>query len=109
LLKRVRDYASVLGDGSIAKEIADISLQKLDIDNLGLDNIDRKILETIIINYTGGPVGVETLASTIGEEVETIEDVYEPYLMQKNFIGRTPRGRIVLPRAYEHLGLPYQN
>lgn len=109
LLKRVRDYASVLGDGSVSKEIADISLQKLDIDNLGLDNIDRKILETIIINYSGGPVGVETLASTIGEEVETIEDVYEPYLMQKNFIGRTPRGRIVLPRAYEHLGLPYQN
>lgn len=105
LLKRVRDYASVLGDGSISREIADISLKKLEIDELGLDNIDRKILETIIVNYTGGPVGVETLASTIGEEVETIEDVYEPYLMQKNFIGRTPRGRVALPRAYEHLGL----
>ena len=105
LLKRVRDYASVLGDGNITKEIADIALQKLEIDNMGLDNIDRKILESIILNYTGGPVGIETLASTIGEEVETIEDVYEPYLMQKGFIGRTPRGRVVLPKAYEHLGL----
>ncbi len=109
LLKRVRDYASVLGDGNITRDIADISLKKLEIDELGLDNIDRKILETIIVNYTGGPVGVETLASTIGEEVETIEDVYEPYLMQKNFIGRTPRGRVALPRAYEHLGLEYKN
>lgn len=108
LLKRVRDYASVLGDGNITRDIADISLKKLEIDELGLDNIDRKILETIIVNYTGGPVGVETLASTIGEEVETIEDVYEPYLMQKNFIGRTPRGRVALPRAYEHLGLEYK-
>ena len=105
LLKRVRDYASVLGDGNITKKIADISLQKLEIDNMGLDNIDRKILESIIKNYAGGPVGIETLASTIGEEVETIEDVYEPYLMQKGFIGRTPRGRVVLPKAYEHLGL----
>ena len=105
LLKRVRDYASVLGDGNVTKEIADIALQKLEIDNMGLDNIDRKILESIIVNYTGGPVGIETLASTIGEEVETLEDVYEPYLMQKGFIGRTPRGRVVLPKAYEHLGL----
>lgn len=109
LLKRVRDYASVLGDGNITRDIADISLKKLEIDELGLDNIDRKILETIIINYAGGPVGVETLASTIGEEVETIEDVYEPYLMQKNFIGRTPRGRVALPRAYEHLGIECKN
>lgn len=105
LLKRVRDYASVLGDGNVTKEIADIALQKLEIDNMGLDNIDRKILESIIVNYTGGPVGIETLASTIGEEVETLKDVYEPYLMQKGFIGRTPRGRVVLPKAYEHLGL----
>mgnify|MGYP004538705821 FL=1 len=105
LLKRVRDYASVLGDGNITKKIADIALQKLDIDKIGLDNIDRKILETIILNYAGGPVGIETLASTIGEEVETIEDVYEPYLMQKGLIGRTPRGRVVLPKAYEHLNL----
>ncbi len=109
LLKRVRDYASVLGDGNITRDIADISLKKLEIDELGLDNIDRKILETIIINYAGGPVGVETLASTIGEEVETIEDVYEPYLMQKNFIGRTPRGRVALPRAHEHLGIECKN
>ena len=105
LLKRVRDYALVLSDGNITKDIADIALQKLEIDQMGLDNIDRKILESIIINYAGGPVGIETLASTIGEEVETIEDVYEPYLMQKGFIGRTPRGRVVLPKAYEHLDM----
>ena len=92
LLKRVRDYAAVLGDGNITKEIAKIALEKLEIDDLGLDNIDRKILKTIILNYTGGPVGIETLSSTIGEEVETIEDVYEPYLMQMGFIARTPRG-----------------
>ena len=85
LLKRVRDYAAVLGDGNITKEIAKIALEKLEIDDLGLDNIDRKILKTIILNYTGGPVGIETLSSTIGEEVETIEDVYEPYLMQMGF------------------------
>ena len=109
LLKRVRDYAAVLGNGTITKQIADISLQKLEIDGMGLDNIDRKILESIINNYAGGPVGIETLASTIGEEVETIEDVYEPYLMQKGFIGRTPRGRVVLPKAYEHLGLSIAN
>lgn len=107
LLKRVRDYASVLGDGNITRDIADISLKKLEIDELGLDNIDRKILETIIINYAGGPVGVETLASTIGEEVETIEDVYEPYLMQIGFLARTPRGRTVTALAYNHLGIEY--
>jgi len=105
LLKRVRDYASVLGDGKITNKLAKIALEKLEIDDLGLDNIDRKILETIIYNYSGGPVGIETLALTIGEEAETIEDVYEPYLMQKGFIARTPRGRIVTPRVYEHMGL----
>ena len=105
LLKRVRDYASVLGNGTITEEIAKIALEKLEIDDLGLDNIDRKILKTIIVNYTGGPVGIETLASTIGEEVETIEDVYEPYLMQMGFITRTPRGRMVTPKAYNHLGI----
>ena len=105
LLRRVRDYALVLGDGNITKSIADIALQKLEIDRMGLDNIDRKILECIIQNYSGGPVGIETLSSTIGEEVETIEDVYEPYLMQKGCIGRTPRGRVVLPKGYEHLGI----
>ena len=109
LLKRVRDYAAVLGDGNITKEIAKISLEKLEIDDLGLDNIDRKILKTIILNYTGGPVGIETLSSTIGEEVETIEDVYEPYLMQMGFIARTPRGRVATPSAYKHLGIERGN
>ncbi len=105
LLKRVRDYAAVLGDGTITEKIAKIALEKLEIDDLGLDNIDRKILKTIILNYAGGPVGIETLSSTIGEEVETIEDVYEPYLMQMGFLARTPRGRIVTDKAYEHLGI----
>lgn len=109
LLKRVRDYAAVLGDGNITKEIAKIALEKLEIDDLGLDNIDRKILKTIILNYTGGPVGIETLSSTIGEEVETIEDVYEPYLMQMGFIARTPRGRVATPSAYKHLGIEMMN
>lgn len=109
LLKRVRDYAAVLGDGNITKEIAKIALEKLEIDDLGLDNIDRKILKTIILNYTGGPVGIETLSSTIGEEVETIEDVYEPYLMQMGFIARTPRGRIATSNAYKHLGIEMVN
>lgn len=109
LLKRVRDYAAVLGDGNITKEIAKTALEKLEIDDLGLDNIDRKILKTIILNYTGGPVGIETLSSTIGEEVETIEDVYEPYLMQMGFIARTPRGRIATPNAYKHLGIEMVN
>ena len=105
LLKRVRDYASVLGNGKVTNEIAKIALKKLEIDDLGLDNIDRKILETIIYNYSGGPVGIDTLSLTIGEEAETIEDVYEPYLMQMGFIARTPRGRIVTPMAYKHLGI----
>lgn len=109
LLKRVRDYAAVLGDGNITKEIAKIALEKLEIDDLGLDNIDRKILKTIILNYIGGPVGIETLSSTIGEEVETIEDVYEPYLMQMGFIARTPRGRVATPSAYKHLGIEMVN
>lgn len=108
ILKRVRDYASVLGDGKINLDIAKIALNKLEIDELGLDEIDRKMLETIIIKYKGGPVGVETLAATIGEEVETIEDVYEPYLMQLGFLSRTPRGRIAMLDAYVHLGLPYE-
>ena len=109
LLKRVRDYAAVLGDGNITKEIAKIALEKLEIDDLGLDNVDRKILKTIILNYAGGPVGIETLSSTIGEEVETIEDVYEPYLMQMGFIARTPRGRVATPNAYKHLGIEMVN
>ena len=109
LLKRVRDYAAVLGDGNITKEIAKIALEKLEIDDLGLDNVDRKILKTIILNYAGGPVGIETLSSTIGEEVETIEDVYEPYLMQMGFIARTPRGRVATASAYKHLGIEMVN
>ncbi len=109
LLKRVRDYASVLGDGNISLDIARIALEKLGVDELGLDEVDRKMLETIILKYTGGPVGLETLAATIGEETETIEDVYEPYLMQIGFLARTPRGRVATPLAYTHLGLEIQN
>lgn len=105
LLKRVRDYAAVLGDGNISLEIAKTALLKLEVDELGLDEIDRKMLKSIILNYGGGPVGLDTLAATIGEETETIEDVYEPYLMQIGFLARTPRGRTVTPLAYNHLGL----
>ena len=106
-LKRVRDYAIVLGDGNISLEIARTALEKLEVDELGLDNTDRKILETIIYKYSGKAVGVETLAATINEEVETIEDVYEPYLMQIGFLARTPRGRVATATAYEHLGIEY--
>lgn len=108
ILKRVRDYAAVLGNGNVDLKLARIALNKLEIDDLGLDEIDRKILETIITKYTGGPVGVETLAATIGEEVETIEDVYEPYLLQLGFISRTPRGRIALEPAYKHIGIEFK-
>ncbi len=107
LLKRVRDYAQVKGNGTITLEIAKTALEALEIDYLGLDNIDRKILETIIKFYGGGPVGLETLAATIGEESITIEDVYEPYLMQIGFLSRTPKGRCVTRLAYDHLGIPY--
>ncbi|MGN1299225.1 MAG: Holliday junction branch migration DNA helicase RuvB [Candidatus Scatovivens sp.] len=109
LLKRIRDYALVLGDGNINLDITQKSLEKLEIDDLGLDNTDRKILETIIHNYSGGPVGIETLAVSVNEEVETVEDVYEPYLMQLGFISRTPRGRIATALAYEHLNIEYDN
>lgn len=107
ILKRVRDYAAVLGDGKVDLNMAKIALNKLEIDDLGLDQTDRNILLTIIQKYAGGPVGIETLAATTGEEIETIEDVYEPFLMQIGFIARTPRGRIALPAAYEHLNLEY--
>ena len=107
LLKRVADFGLVLGDGNITLDIARLALNKLEIDNLGLDNTDKKILESIIYNYKGGPVGIETLTATIGEESGTIEDVYEPYLMQIGFIARTSRGRIATPLAYEHLGIEY--
>jgi Holliday junction DNA helicase RuvB len=107
LLKRVRDYAQVKGDGKITVEMAKLSLSALEIDELGLDNTDRQMLETIIKFYDGGPVGLETLSATIGEESITIEDVYEPYLMQIGFLSRTPRGRCATRLAYEHLGIPY--
>ena len=105
LLKRVRDYAMVLGNGNITLEIAKIALNKLEIDELGLDNTDRKLLETIIYKYAGRPVGIESLSATLNEEVETIEDVYEPYLMQIGFLARTPRGRIVTQAGLDHLGI----
>ena len=104
-LKRVRDFAQVKGDGSIDAEIAAYALEKLEVDDLGLDNIDRRMLRTIIEIYGGGPVGLETLAATIGEESITLEDVYEPYLLQIGFLSRTPRGRCATKLAYEHLGL----
>ena len=105
LLKRVRDFAEVIGNGKIDREIADTALLRLEIDQMGLDNIDRRMLETIIKGYNGGPVGLETLAAAIGEETVTLEDVYEPYLMQIGFLSRTPRGRCVTVLGYEHLGL----
>jgi len=108
LLKRVRDYAEVKGDGAITLEAASAALAMLEIDELGLDNTDRRMLETIIDFYDGGPVGLETLAATVGEEAITLEDVYEPYLMQIGFLSRTPRGRCATRLAYEHLGLPYR-
>ena len=103
LLKRVRDFAQVIGEGKITLELADKALNLMEVDKLGLDHIDRRIIETIIDKFVGGPVGLETLAAASGEESSTIEDVYEPYLIQLGYISRTPRGRIALPRAYEHL------
>lgn len=107
LLKRVRDFALIDGDGAITEEIAKFALDKLEIDYLGLDNTDRRMLTAIITFYGGGPVGLDTLAATTGEEAITIEDVYEPYLMQIGFLTRTPRGRCVTPLAYQHLGIPF--
>jgi len=108
LLKRVRDFAQVRGDGKITLEIAREALHMLEIDELGLDNTDRRMLETIIRYYDGGPVGLETLAATIGEESITLEDVYEPYLLQIGFLSRTPRGRMVTRQGYGHLGIAYR-
>ncbi|MGN0690596.1 MAG: Holliday junction branch migration DNA helicase RuvB [Oscillospiraceae bacterium] len=105
LLKRVRDFAEVMGNGVITKDIASVALDRLEIDSLGLDTLDKRMLEMIIKGYNGGPVGLETLASAIGEESVTLEDVCEPYLMQLGFISRTPRGRCATALAYEHLGL----
>lgn len=107
LLKRVRDFAQIMGDGTITKSIARQALLKLNIDEIGLDNTDRNMLEAMIRSFNGGPVGLDTLAAMIGEEAITIEDVYEPYLMQLGFINRTPRGRVVTPAAYRHLGFDY--
>lgn len=109
LLKRVRDFAQVRANGKITDEVADRALKMLEVDALGLDRIDRVVLLTIIDKFDGGPVGLETIAASIGEEAETIEDVYEPYLLQIGFINRTPRGRIATRLAYEHLRRPYKS
>ena len=106
MLRRVRDFAQVRAGGVVTKKVADEALTALEVDRLGLDNIDRRMLRAVIEYYGGGPVGLETLAATINEEAVTLEDVYEPYLMQLGFLTRTPRGRCVTPKAYQHLGLP---
>ncbi len=107
LLKRVRDFAQVRADGIITKEVAAEALDMLEVDELGLDMVDRRMMMAIIKNFGGGPVGLDTLAASIGEEANTIEDVYEPYLLQLGFLNRTPRGRMLTPLAYEHLKIPY--
>ena len=107
LLKRARDFAQVMSNGVISEDNAKIALGRMEIDEIGLDNIDRLMLTTMIKNFNGGPVGLETLAATIGEEAVTIEDVYEPYLMQIGFLAKTPRGRVATPLAYEHLGFKF--
>lgn len=107
VLKRVRDFAEYSGQEAISRDIADKALDKMEIDDLGLDFVDRRILDTIIRKFKGGPVGLDTLAAITGEESATIEDVYEPYLLQLGFVARTPRGRIALEPAYNHLGIPF--
>lgn len=107
LLKRVRDFAEVKGNGEITKEIASLALSRLEIDKIGLDAVDKRMVETIIKVFGGGPVGLDTLAATISEDANTIEDVYEPYLLQLGFLNRTPRGRVVTRPAYEHFGFAY--
>lgn len=107
LLKRVRDFAEVKGNGEITKEIADIALSRLEIDKIGLDAVDKRMVTSIISIFGGGPVGLDTLAATISEDANTIEDVYEPYLLQLGFLNRTPRGRVVTRLAYEHFGIPF--
>ena len=106
-LKRVRDFAQVKADGTITGTVANDALNMLEVDELGLDMVDRRMLLAIVKNFGGGPVGLDTLAASIGEESNTIEDVYEPYLLQLGFLNRTPRGRVLTPLAYEHLKLPY--
>jgi Holliday junction DNA helicase RuvB len=105
LLKRVRDYAQVMADGSITSEVARDALARLEIDDLGLDDVDHKVLRTIIEKFNGGPVGLDTIAAAISEESDTIMDVYEPYLLQLGFLHRTPRGRVATRAAYQHLGI----
>ena len=105
LLKRVRDFAQVKYDGDITKEVADYALDLLDVDKEGLDQTDRELLLTIVNKFAGGPVGLDTLAASVGEDAGTIEDVYEPYLLKNGFIQRTPKGRIVTEKAYIHLGI----
>jgi Holliday junction DNA helicase RuvB len=107
LLKRVRDYAQVMADGVATQKVAVEALSKLEVDQIGLDEIDHKVLHTIIDKFSGGPVGLDTIAASISEEADTITDVYEPYLLQLGFLERTPRGRLATQLAYEHLGLPY--
>ena len=107
LLRRVRDFAQVTADGVISKKLADRALSSLEVDKQGLDSLDRRMLRSIIEFYNGGPVGLDTLAATINEEAVTLEDVYEPYLLQCGFVTRTPRGRCVTRKAYEHLGIEY--
>jgi holliday junction DNA helicase RuvB len=106
LLKRVRDYAQVRGDGAIDVTVAAAALDLLEVDAVGLDRLDRALLTMICTRFSGGPVGLSTLAVAVGEEPDTIEDVYEPYLLQRGFLQRTPRGRCATPHAYRHLGLP---
>ncbi len=108
LLKRVRDFAEIEVDGRITNDVADLALCRLEVDALGLDAIDKRMIMTVIELYGGGPVGLDTLAATIGEEADTIEDVYEPYLMQIGFLSRTPRGRVITPHAYKHFGVEYK-
>ena len=107
LLKRVRDYAQVMADGVATQSVAVEALTKLEVDSIGLDEVDHKVLRTIIDKFNGGPVGLDTIAAAISEESDTIMDVYEPYLLQLGFLERTPRGRLATPLAYQHLGLPY--
>ena len=108
MLRRVRDFAQVTANGVITREVADMALNRLEVDHMGLDNLDRRMLRSIITYYGGGPVGLETLAATINEEAVTLEDVYEPYLLQQGFLTRTPRGRCVTQKAYEHLGIEFR-
>ena len=108
LIKRVRDFATILGDGTVNSKIASEALSRLEIDEIGLDNVDKNMILTMINSFGGGPVGLDTLAATTGEDANTIEDVYEPYLLQLGFINRTPRGRVVTKAAYEHYGISFE-